>query len=195
MKYRAASRVIAGTSSHSWQVGDRARFLEGVYSLFAGAISQQTYSACEHRHGIQSTQCPTYFGFYLARLAVIDDELADDELHLLRLCPVAWFDPARETVFERMPTLYGDVSLRFRPTPNRSRLAISFTGNWRRARPRIVLHWPPRPVHASIHKRKGLFSAAANFTLNPYGQTQDSSFLRECSPQFQPFRHGRLMCP
>ncbi|MBA3480904.1 MAG: hypothetical protein H0T51_03720, partial [Pirellulales bacterium] len=35
----------------SWQSGDRERFIEGIYGLLAGALSQQTFSGCEHRHG------------------------------------------------------------------------------------------------------------------------------------------------
>lgn len=34
---------------HSWQTGDRPHYLEGMYSLFAGAYSRQTYSVCETR--------------------------------------------------------------------------------------------------------------------------------------------------
>ncbi|HZY61842.1 MAG TPA: hypothetical protein VFE38_04885, partial [Edaphobacter sp.] len=81
---------------HSWQLGDRQHFLEGVYSLLAGAMSKQTYSACEHRNGIQSTQCPTYMAFYCLRLAMLDDQLAEGELHLLRLCPQAWIVSTEE---------------------------------------------------------------------------------------------------
>jgi hypothetical protein len=109
-------------------------------------MSQQTYSACEHRHGIQATQCPTYFGFYLARLAVIDDELADGELHLLRLCPLAWLSSEQDTVFERMPTLYGEANLRFRLAGDSKTLAVTFSGKWRSAPPRVVLHVPPLPI-------------------------------------------------
>ena len=131
---------------HSWQLNDRPRFLEGVYSLFGGAMSQQTYSACEHRHGIQTCQCPTYFGFYLARLSVIDDEIAGGELHLLRLCPLAWLKPDQDTVFERMPTLFGEANLRFRLTDGGKTLAVSFSGKWRSSPPRVVLHAPPMPL-------------------------------------------------
>ena len=42
----------------SWQSGDRERFIEGIYGLLAGALSQQTFSGCEHRHGIWSLPAP-----------------------------------------------------------------------------------------------------------------------------------------
>ena len=84
---------------HSWQLGDRLRFLEGMYSLFAGAYSRQTYTVCETRGGI--TGCTHWLpSVLLARLAVIDDQIAEGELHLLRLMPLAWLkeldaDPSR----------------------------------------------------------------------------------------------------
>lgn len=125
---------------HSWQLGDRGRFLEGVYSLLTGSISKQTYSACEHRHGIQCTQCSTYMAFYCLRLAVIDDEIAEGELHLMRMCPQAWVTDEEETVFENMPTLHGPVSLRFRLSKNRRTLDVQFHPTWRQSKPKVILH-------------------------------------------------------
>ncbi len=125
---------------HSWQLGDRGPFLEGVYSLLAGSISKQTGSACEHRHGIQSVQCPLYLAFYCMRLAVIDDEIAEGELHLLRLCPQAWVTAKEETVFENMPTLHGNVTLRFHLSEDKRKLHVEFHPAWRQVKPRVILH-------------------------------------------------------
>ncbi|MFN2224159.1 MAG: hypothetical protein ACK2UH_16505, partial [Candidatus Promineifilaceae bacterium] len=75
---------------HSHQLGARDDFLTGMYSLFAGAVSRQTYTSCEHRGGVSGITVTAAFAVYLARLAVVDDELADNELHLLRLTPLAW---------------------------------------------------------------------------------------------------------
>lgn len=125
---------------HSWQLGNRTSFLEGVYSLLAGSISKQTFSACEHRHGIQSTQCATYMAFYCLRLSVIDDEVAEGELHLLRLCPQAWITQEEEAIFEDMPTLYGRVTLRFRLSDDKRSLHVTFRPVWHQAQPKVVLH-------------------------------------------------------
>ena len=73
---------------HSWQIADRPRFLEGMYSQFAGGCSQQTGTICETRGGVTGT-CPWLPAVYLARLAVVDDAIADGELHLLRLMPLS----------------------------------------------------------------------------------------------------------
>jgi hypothetical protein len=128
---------------HSWQLGDRERFLEGLYSLFAGALSLQTYIGCEHRHGVQGNIFPMPMAFTLARLSVIDDEIVPGELHLLRLCPKAWVSSQQESIFEKMPTLFGTVNLRFKLSPDGKSLDISFKGQWRETPRKVVLHIPP----------------------------------------------------
>ncbi|GAB3419899.1 hypothetical protein [Flindersiella endophytica] len=128
---------------HSWQLGDRSRYLEGMYGLLTGGISDQTYIASEHRHGMYGNLCATGLITWLLRHAVIDDSLAEGELHLLRLCPLAWLSDTEDTYFERMPTLYGPVSLRFRRSGDE--LLVTYDGQWRREAPRVVVHRPPVP--------------------------------------------------
>ncbi len=128
---------------HSWQLGDRKHFLEGLYSLFVGALSQQTYTSCEHRHGMQGNLFVIPTAFTLARLAVLDDQLAPGELHLLRLCPTAWVSKDRQTILENMPTVYGLVNMRFHLSKDQTSLVVSFSGRWREQPKRILLHTPP----------------------------------------------------
>jgi hypothetical protein len=139
----------------SWQLGDRARFLEGMYSLFAGACSQQTYTVCETRGGITGVT-PCLPGVWLARLAVVDDQVRDGELHLLRLVPLAWLRTDREARFHRMPTEFGPVSLTARLAAEGRELLVTFAPNFRTPPTRLVLHVPPV---------KGL--AAIRFNGNP----------------------------
>ncbi|HEY6990974.1 MAG TPA: hypothetical protein VH369_21440 [Bryobacteraceae bacterium] len=140
---------------HSWQLADRARFLEGLYSLFLGSLSKQTYIAAEHRHGIQCTQCATYLAFNLARLSVIDDEIVEGELHLLRLCPAAWLTSTSDSVFEKMPTLYGVVNLRFRLSDDRKTLSVFFNAEWREKPAKITLHAPsPGLTHIIVNGKR-----------------------------------------
>lgn len=127
---------------HSWQLGDRAKFLEGLYSLFAGAISRQTYTVCEERGGA-SACCFWLPSIHLARLAVIDDEIKENELHLLRLMPLAWLRTDRESKFENMPTVYGPVTLRAGLAQGGAEMRVSFTSKYRVAPERVVLHIPP----------------------------------------------------
>lgn len=128
---------------HSWQLGDRAHFLEGMYSLFAGAVSRQTYTACETRGGV--TGCTgAHLPVYMARLAVVDDQIAENELHLLRLFPLAWVDAlGSESVFENMPTEFGPVSLRVRLNSTENQLEVRYHPRYRIRPSRVVLHVPP----------------------------------------------------
>ena len=130
---------------HSWQVGDRDRFLEGMYSLFAGSVSQQTRISCETRGGITGNVFAAPLAIYLARLAVIDDEVAPGELHLLRLAPLAWLKPGGEGVYQSVPTIYGPVSLRTKVSKDGKTLDVTYAAKFRSAPKKVVLHVPPMP--------------------------------------------------
>jgi hypothetical protein len=127
----------------SWQTGDRHHFLEGMYGLLAASLSSQTFSGVEHRHGICALVAPGALMFHAMRRAVIDDEIAPGELHLLRLVPSAWLAANHPTRFEKMPTLFGPVNLRFQPSADNKELNVSFTADWNKKPTRIVLHAPP----------------------------------------------------
>src|SRR5690606_36052398 len=135
---------------HSWQLNDRAKFLEGMYSLYAGALSQNTYISCEHRHGIQGNLFATPLAVYLSRLAVIDDQIEADTLHIMRICPLAWVSSEKETVFDNMPTEYGPVDLRFMRSADGKNLAIEFEGKWRDKPKQVIVHVPPVPGLTSV---------------------------------------------
>lgn len=127
---------------HSWQLGDRPRFLESMYSLFAGACSQQTYTICETRGGITGVT-PCLPGIWLARLAAVDDQVQPNELHLLRLLPLAWLTIDKETVFDRLPTEFGPVTLKAKLADGGKTLQVSFAPQFRVAPQRVMLHIPP----------------------------------------------------
>jgi hypothetical protein len=127
---------------HSHQLKDRRRFLEGMYSQFAGAMSRQTFSFMESR-GNQSGMGPHYECFLMARLAVIDDETKPGELHLLRIVPLAWLRKNRVSVFANVPTNYGPVSLRFGLSRDTKTLRVEFASRFRELPKRIRLHIPP----------------------------------------------------
>ena len=135
---------------HTWQLGDRSHFLEGMYSLFAGACSQQTFTVCETRGGITGLT-PCLGNAWLARLAVIDDQLRDEELHLLRLVPLAWLRSDREARFHNMPTEFGPVTVSFRLKNEAKReLDVHFVPRFHTRPRRIVLHVPPIAALAGI---------------------------------------------
>jgi hypothetical protein len=128
---------------HSHQTGDRSRYLEGMYSLFAGALSRHTSIGCEHRGGVGGTLFSSCLPLDLARLAVIDDELNPSELHLLRLTPLAWLSLDCPTRFERMPTQFGPVTVRFQLRQQGRQLAVAFEHKFREPPDKVFLHVPP----------------------------------------------------
>jgi hypothetical protein len=129
---------------HSWQLGDRQHFLEGLYSLLVGSLSQNTYISCEHRHGMQGNLFSTGTAFTLARLAMLDDQIKPGDLHLLRLVPSAWVSSEKETILENMPTEYGPITLRFKKSADGKALNLLFRGEWRHKPKKVVLHLPPQ---------------------------------------------------
>lgn len=153
---------------HSWQLGDRQHFLEGMYSLFTAAVSQQTFSGSEHRTGIADLMQPVDMGFSLARLALIDDEIKPRELHLLRICPLAWLSSDEETVCDNMPTIYGPVSLRFKKSRNGNSLDITFRGEWREKPKKVVIHVPPDPGMKRVNVNGVDYSANDEIVLKSF---------------------------
>jgi len=153
---------------HTWQLGDRLRFLEGMYGLISGAVSPDTYISGEHRNAMYGSLFVQPLITWAARHAVIDDSLVEDELHLLRLCPLAWVGADRQTRFERMPTLYGPVSLRFRLSGDGRTLTVDFQGSWVDRGPRrILLHPPDLPGLRSIQVGHRRYPADGVVVLSP----------------------------
>ena len=83
--------------------------------------------------------------FYAMKLSVIDDQLHENELHLLRLVPSAWITADHLTRFERIATDYGPVDLKFKLSEDRKTLEVTFAGDWRHRPGRVLLHTPPIP--------------------------------------------------
>ena len=128
---------------HNHQLGDRQHFLEGMYSQYAGAISRQTKTVCETRGGITGRITHADAPFYMTRLAVIDDLVAENELHLLRICPLAWISKDRETKFDHMPTAFGPVSLRWQLSADGRTLRVNYQPKFHAQPQRVLLHVPP----------------------------------------------------
>jgi hypothetical protein len=148
---------------HSWQLGDRERFLEGMYSLFAGAMSRQTRVSCETRGGITGNIFAASLAVYLARLAVIDDQLRPEELHLLRLMPLAWLAPGKTSVFRQVPTEYGPVTVETRRSRDGQSLAVIYQPAFR---------FPPRKVWLHLPPAEGLQTATVNGRTVRFGESR-----------------------
>ena len=128
---------------HSHQLGDRARFLEGMYSIVTGALSRQTSVSCETRGGITENVFASALAVDLARLSTVDDTLEPGNLHLMRLTPLAWISASEQTRFENMPTEFGPVTLKWQLASDGRTLNVEYAPNFRRAPGSVLLHVPP----------------------------------------------------
>lgn len=97
------------------------------------------------RGGVTGTVFAAPLALYAARLAVIDDQLRDGDLHLLRLMPAAWLKPGAACRFDAMPTEHGPVTLRTRVSRDGKTLDVTWRPSFRDKPPRVILHQPPAP--------------------------------------------------
>ncbi len=145
---------------HTHQLGDRQRYLEGMYSLFTGALSRQTYISCETRDGVTENVFSAPLAVHLARLAVVDDEIEPGALHLLRLTPLAWISAQQQTRFENIANDFGPVTLKWKLTEDGKALQIDYAPQFRHPPSTVVLHVPPSPglekliINGKEHKAK-----------------------------------------
>ena len=135
---------------HSWQLGDRYHYLEGLYSLLNGALASGTYISCETRHGIYGNIFASPLLTDLVRLSVVDDRIADRELHLLRLVPLSWLKTDFETRFENMPTEFGPVTVRFKLGDEGKALELTYQPSFREKPTKVVVHVPPMTGLAKV---------------------------------------------
>ena len=85
---------------------------------------------------------PSHSMVWAARLAVIDDQIRDGELHLMRLMPLAWLREGGAR-FLNMPTCYGPASLEAGLSDRGKQLNVRFTSSFSEKPSRTVLHIPP----------------------------------------------------
>ena len=160
---------------HNWQKGDREHYLEGMYSLLVGSISQKTYISCEHRHHVQGTLFSYPLAFYFSKLAVVDDQIEVGSLHLLRFCPLAWVSKEKPMRIANMPTEFGPIDLTVQLSQDGSTLEVSFSNSWDDAGTNsisagsdtihgapdgVVLHVPPVPGLRSVRVNEKKYSAS-----------------------------------
>jgi hypothetical protein len=114
-----------------------------MYSIFCGALARTTHVSCETRGGVTENVFSSTLAVELARLAVIDDELEPENLHLMRLTPLAWISKDQQTRFENMPTEFGPVTLKWQLTDDGRTLRVEYAPKFRRAPRQVLLHVPP----------------------------------------------------
>ncbi len=137
----SSAQIKGGHMEYSWQLGDRQRWLEGMYGMMTGGMSDQTYIQCEHRNNIWGIVRHHIVEDVVT--SVIDDRIEDGTLHLLRLMPKAWVKSDYLTRFEKIVTSFGPVTLRFKLTDGDRNLDVEYKPDYREQPSRVVLHVPP----------------------------------------------------
>jgi hypothetical protein len=137
----SSAQIKGGHMDYSWKIGDRQNWLTGLYGMLTGGMSDQTFIQCEHRNNI--------WGLVRHHIvedvvrSVIDDEIHENELHLLRLVPKAWIRHGHLTRFEKIVTGFGPVTVSFTPGGDGRSLDVTWQPKFRENPGKVVLHVPP----------------------------------------------------
>ena len=106
--------------AQSWNIAlrflrnERVPFLEGFYSLAAGAVSRKFRGGVETRDGINGFPLTNaVLATHLRNMLVFED-LDNGEIEFLRNSPSAWLLPGREVRVEKAPTYFGETTFRIR---------------------------------------------------------------------------------
>lgn len=151
---------------HSFELGDREKFTEGLYSLFAAGASRQNFVSCETREGIFGNTFSHRLALMLTRASIVHEEA--DTLHLLRMTPLAFF---RDGGFrwENVPTWFGEISITARHDVRRKILHIDYTSPTRTRSNRTILHLPPIDCAVLLNGRQ-IDPTQGRLSLSPDGR-------------------------
>jgi len=128
---------------HNWQLGDRDHYLEGMYGLLVGGLSQDTYISSEHRHAIYGNLFSYPIIVWSILHSVIDDSISETDLHLLRMCPNEWLSTRTATEFTKVATKFGPVDLSFQLSRDGRTLDVDWRGDWHHRPRNVVVHGVP----------------------------------------------------
>jgi hypothetical protein len=93
---------------------ERFKFLEGFYSLAAGAVSRKFRSGVETRDGIQGVPLTNaVINMHLRNMLVFED-FREAGIELLRNSPSAWLQPGNQIRIERAQTYFGPMGFQIR---------------------------------------------------------------------------------
>jgi hypothetical protein len=109
----------------SWNIplrflrNERLKFLEGFYSLCAGAVSRKFLGGHETRDGIQyMALVNATINLWLRNMLIFEDE-REQGLHLLRNSPGAWIGEGNEIRVENAQTFFGPMGYTVRSLDER----------------------------------------------------------------------------
>ena len=144
MRCRAANRVTVGMCSIAGKRATAADTSKECTAFWWGRSRRTPISRASTAKAYRATCSHSRWPSTL-RNCRSSTTRSPTDLHLLRFCPHAWISPDEETRFERMPTEFGPVDLRFRLSEDGRTLNLTFRGDWREKPRRLVLHTPQLP--------------------------------------------------
>jgi len=125
---------------HSFDLGDREKFAMGLYSLFAGGGSRQTFVSCETRDAVSGNCFTAGLALMLLRMAMVHEQT--DDLHLLKMAPLAFFENGGFD-WRNVPTWFGELSIAGQYDASSRTLRLNYKPPTRRNPAHTLLHLPP----------------------------------------------------
>ena len=116
--------MSSGEPCYSWNIylrylrNERLHFLEGFYSLAAGAVSRKFLTGVETRDGIQDLPITNaVIDNHLRNMLIFENE-AGFGIDLLRNSPSKWLEPGKEIHVKDAETRFGPMSVHIRAKTN-----------------------------------------------------------------------------
>lgn len=123
---------------HTLELGERRLFSMGLYGQFAGGHCRGSFVGCETREGLFGVM--NTLPLLATRQALIQE--SGDELHLLRMAPLAFFR-GEGFGWEQATTEFGPLSISGRWDETQRSLTLDYKAPVRRRPARTFLHLPP----------------------------------------------------
>jgi len=162
--------MSSGEPCYSWNIylrylrNERLQFLEGFYSLVAGAVSRKFLGGVETRDGIQDLPITNaVIDNHLRNMLVFENE-SGRGIDLLRNSPSAWLEPEKEIRVKDAQTHFGPLSLHVKTGTN-NRVVAEVDPPRREAVDWIRLHlYHPqgRPLRRAVINSSPVTPAAGN---------------------------------
>ena len=162
--------MSSGEPCYSWNIylrylrNERLQFLEGFYSMVAGAVSRKFLGGVETRDGIQGLPITNaVIDNHLRNMLVFENE-SGRGIDLLRNSPSAWLEPGKEIRVKDAQTHFGPLSLYVKTGPN-NQLVAEVDPPRREAVDWIRLHlYHPqgRPLRRAVINSSSITPASAN---------------------------------
>jgi len=168
----------SGEPCYSWNIylrflrNEREKFLEGFYSLCAGAVSRKFLGGVESRDGIQALPVMNaVIANHLRNMLIFEDE-GSRGIHLLRNSPGSWLRAGKQIRVERAETYFGRMGYKVSSLGEQIEAEIESPSRERLDWVRLHLHHPEgRPIRGASVNGMAVSPISSNIVeiKNPSG--------------------------